>query len=211
MESTEKLFARYEQIALMIATDINRGIYTEGDKIFGRSVLAGKYGVSPETIRKALSILQEKGITSTFPGSGVYILSRQAARSFIDNFQQHSHLENLLQRLTSLTKHRNKLNQEIDKIIHEIVNFKRDILQNIQKIEDIPLSSQSLLIGKSVHEAQLRTITGVTVIAVRRKGRWYASPGKDLRLAEGDILQVAGHKKALELFRHLVEGDQVSF
>ena len=201
-----KKIAHYEQIALMIANDISRGSFTEGERISGRSVLAGRYGVSPETIRKALSLLHEQHITRASPGSGVYVLSRQAACEFATTFQESNYLETLLGHLNDLTKKRDQINAEIDKIVGQVVLFKRGILQSMHKTDELRIAPRSALIGKSIHESQLRTVTGANVIAVRRNGRWHISPGRKLLLEAGDILLVAGDNKALGLLRGLVEG-----
>ena len=52
MES-EKASA-YARIALDIAQRISRGELKENTRIYGRSIMASEYGVSPETIRRAL-------------------------------------------------------------------------------------------------------------------------------------------------------------
>ena len=52
--------AQYLQIALDLATRIARGELAEGSRIYGRSVMASEYGVSPETIRRALRLLADK-------------------------------------------------------------------------------------------------------------------------------------------------------
>ena len=49
--------SQYLQIALDLATRIARGELPEGSRIYGRSVMAPEYGVSPETIRRALRLL----------------------------------------------------------------------------------------------------------------------------------------------------------
>ncbi|CEP66168.1 Transcription regulator HTH, GntR [Moorella glycerini] len=200
--------ARYEQIALMIAGEILRGTYSEGERVSGRTILAGQYGVSPETVRKALALLQARQVVEVVPGSGVIILSRQAARDFIEDFHEHNSLEVLERRLDTLIKQRNKLNAEIDKLVKEIVHFKTGMLKNMQNAEEVLVSPDSPLVGKSVQEAQLRTVTGVTVTAVRRRGRWYASPGTELRLNAGDLLLVVGNQKAVDRLRQLAEGKQ---
>ncbi|OIQ08387.1 DNA-binding transcriptional repressor MngR [Moorella thermoacetica] len=205
--SSEEL-ARYEQIAIMIAGEILRGTYNEGERVSGRTILAGQYGVSPETVRKALALLQARQVVEVVPGSGVIILSRQAARDFIEDFHEHNSLEVLERRLDTLIKQRNKLNAEIDKLVKEIVHFKTGMLKNMQNAEEIMVSPGSPLVGKSVQEAQLRTVTGVIVTAVRRRGRWYASPGTELRLSAGDLLLVVGNQKAVDRLRRLAEGKQ---
>lgn len=209
-ESLPNQLARYEQIALMIANDISRGSFAEGERISGRSVLAGRYGVSPETIRKALSLLEEQQVAKTVQGSGVYILSREAARNFAANFQERNRLEHLLQHLKALIKERNKLNAEIEKLIQEIVLFKSSILKGMHKTEEIMVMPSSSLIGKSVYETQLRTVTGANVIAIWHNGRWHLSPGRKLLLKAGDILLVTGSNKALSLLRRMAENKTAS-
>ncbi len=52
----------YHQIAVDIAAKIVNGRYKEGERLHGRSTLASQYNVSPETIRKAVFLLQDMGI-----------------------------------------------------------------------------------------------------------------------------------------------------
>ena len=47
----------YQKIALDLANKIYTGSIVEGSTLYGRSVLAGKYNVSPETIRRAIKLL----------------------------------------------------------------------------------------------------------------------------------------------------------
>ena len=58
---------RYEQIAVDIASKVANGEYKIGAKLYGRSTLGGQYNVSPETIRRAMALLQKRGCGS---GSG---------------------------------------------------------------------------------------------------------------------------------------------
>ena len=48
------VLSQYLQIALDLATRIAKGELPEGSRIYGRSVMASEYNVSPETIRRAL-------------------------------------------------------------------------------------------------------------------------------------------------------------
>lgn len=203
METVNKESARYKQIALMLAGDISRGVYGEGQKLSGRSILAGKYAVSSETIRKALSLLQEQSVVETVPGSGVLIVSRQAAQDFVTGFQQHGTLDDMVNRLNELTRQRSSINQQIDRLLREILGYKRNLLKSMQNTADITVAAGSPLVGQSIQEACLRSVTGATIIAVHRKGRWHISPGQELLLAPGDMLMVAGHQNALTLLRQL--------
>ena len=49
----------YQKIAIDIASKIAAGKYKAGEKIYGRSMLAAHYAVSPETIRRAMFMLQD--------------------------------------------------------------------------------------------------------------------------------------------------------
>ncbi|HHX75095.1 MAG TPA: GntR family transcriptional regulator [Firmicutes bacterium] len=198
--------ARFEQIAILLAGDIVQGVYQEGEKISGRSTLAGKYNISPETVRKALALLQAKEVVTVVPNSGTIILSRQAAREFIDSFQEHSTLGALEKRLQQLTKERNRINAEIERVVRDIVSYKAGMLKNMQNAEEITLGPASPLNGYSLQETRLRSITGATVIAVRHQKRWYVSPDAELVLTAGDILLAVGTKKALGQLRKLAAG-----
>ena len=67
--------SQYLQIALDLATRIAQGELAEGSRIYGRSVLASEYGVSPETIRKALRLLADMKVVDVKPQSGAVVLS----------------------------------------------------------------------------------------------------------------------------------------
>ena len=77
-----KQSTRYIDIALNIATLIVNGELSEGDKVSGRSTLAGRYNVSPETVRRAVTLLKESGVVDSSPKSGISILSAYKAHEF---------------------------------------------------------------------------------------------------------------------------------
>ncbi|HZK24984.1 MAG TPA: TrkA C-terminal domain-containing protein [Oscillospiraceae bacterium] len=203
-----KDFARYEQIALIIARDITRGVYLEGEKISGRTTLASKYSISPETVRKALALLSAKQVVDVIPNSGTIILSRAAAQLFADDFKEHNALATMERRLTALSKERDQLNLEIERLVKEIVGFKDSMLKNMHNAEEITVGPNSPLIGESVQTAQLRTVTGATVTAIKHHGRWQISPGADIKLAEGDILLVLGSHQSIKYLRKLAAGSK---
>ena len=66
----------YQKIAIDIASKIAAGKYKTGEKIYGRSMLAAHYAVSPETIRRAMFMLQDVGIVAIESGSGSTVLSQ---------------------------------------------------------------------------------------------------------------------------------------
>ena len=77
----------YQKIAVDIASKIAAGEYQEGNKLFARSALAGQYSVSPETSRRAISILSDMGIVKAVKGSGLTIISKEKAIGLVEQFQ----------------------------------------------------------------------------------------------------------------------------
>ena len=59
---------RYLKIAVNLSYRIASGEIVEGQKLKGRSVLSTEYNVSPETIRRAMSILEDKEVVKIVPG-----------------------------------------------------------------------------------------------------------------------------------------------
>ncbi|MBC8138033.1 MAG: GntR family transcriptional regulator [Fibrella sp.] len=64
---------RYEEIADNLRQQIQQGKYPCGERLPGERALMRQYGVQRNTIRQALSLLQEDGLLVTRARSGVYI------------------------------------------------------------------------------------------------------------------------------------------
>ena len=76
----------YAQIALDIASRIAREDLKENTRISGRSLMSSEYGVSPETIRRSLGLLEETGIVEVRHNSGAIIKSKQQALLYLERF-----------------------------------------------------------------------------------------------------------------------------
>ena len=61
---------KYEAVAQAIKTDIENGVYTEGQAIPTEELLTAQYDVSRQTIRKALALLVEDDLIIKRQGSG---------------------------------------------------------------------------------------------------------------------------------------------
>ncbi|MFZ5651822.1 MAG: TrkA C-terminal domain-containing protein [Bacillota bacterium] len=189
MESQQTgVLARYVNIAIDIASRIVRGEYREGQKVFGRSTLAGKYNVSPETIRRALTLLQDTGIVSVSPGVGVVVRSRKAAEAFLAHSGQRQILRDVQERLHLLLRERDRLDAEIEKLMNELLDYTLKMAGRFQKIEEIKVARNSPLVGKSLLEAEFRGKTGATVIAIYRNGEEIVSPTAETILEADDVL-----------------------
>ena len=66
--------AKYESVAISIADQVAKGIYVINERLRGRSTLASLYKVSPETIRRAMALLEAHGVVKVTQGSGIRVL-----------------------------------------------------------------------------------------------------------------------------------------
>lgn len=73
----------YKSIALDIAQRIVSGEFPVQSKLSGRSLLAGQYHVSPETIRKAMGLLKDENIVFVSQGKEIIVISDQKAYEYI--------------------------------------------------------------------------------------------------------------------------------
>ncbi|MCL5057335.1 MAG: GntR family transcriptional regulator [Actinobacteria bacterium] len=201
------LTARYVTIAIDIASRIVRGEYREGQKVFGRSTLAGKYNVSPETIRRALILLQDTGIVNVSPGVGVVVRSKRAAETFMAQSGQRQILRDLQERLHILLRQRDNLNQEIEKLTNDLLDYTFKMAGRFQKIEEIKVNRCSPLVGRSLMEAEFRGKTGATVLAIYRNGEEIVSPRADTIIEVDDVLIMVSQPEMKDELHRMVDPD----
>lgn len=196
---------RYEQIARDLAERISRGEYREGEKIFGRSTLAGTYQVSPETIRRAIALLHSRGVLAAEAGRGVTITSVSNAQKFLEEFRAREHLTELQEKIASLFEQRRRLDEEIEGTLGEILAYTSKSISTVQNLTELVIQPGSSLVGQSLASAQIRLRTGTTIIAVAKDGEDIYSPGPDVTLGAGDVLVAVGTNEAKDKLKLLVE------
>ncbi|CAH2212552.1 TrkA C-terminal domain-containing protein [Tepidibacter aestuarii] len=184
---------RYIKIAVDVATRIYKGNISEGEKLRGRSILASEYNVSPETIRKAMKVLEDRDVVRVSKGSGIIVLSKYKAGEVIQSFRNSEEtISGLRQNLKNLMDQK----KEIDKRIHEtmekiidLYKFKRsEIIDPIQ----IQLKEEYHIIGKTIGECKIWENTGATILGVLRNGNMILSPGPNLEFKVDDSLIIVG-------------------
>ncbi|WP_459129859.1 TrkA C-terminal domain-containing protein [Guggenheimella bovis] len=186
--------SRYEKIAVDIAYSISQGEWQEGDTIKGRSTLSGKYSVSSETIRRAVSLLHEFGVVEVIERKGIVVLSQEKAKEYILEFQHKDKILLMRENLKTLMEERQAIdtimNAKIDHIIEQAM-----ILRNSGMINPLEakITKGSKLIGHTVGEVQFWKHTGATIIAIQREGHLVLSPGPELIFYEGDIIMYVGN------------------
>jgi K+/H+ antiporter YhaU regulatory subunit KhtT len=185
----------YKKIAIDIANKIVKGDIKEKDKISGRTVLSSMYNVSPETIRRAVSLLHESNVVSVAQGSGIEVLSISEAEKFINKNKDNEYLTSVKENIRSLLEQHRKLDEEIQKSFEEITDYV-ERFQNISPFTliEIEINNKCKMLGKRIAETRFFQHTKATIIAYRRAGEIIISPGPDYVFLEGDIIVVTGIK-----------------
>lgn len=197
----------YIKIAFDVAGRIYRGEFKEGQKIHGRSVLASEYNVSPETIRRAMALLNDLEVITISQGSGIFIMSRQNAETFLKRFEDRETINKLRNEIIDHMMQKKSLESMINHKLQEIIDYstKLKAINPLDPVEvEIPRGCP--LIGKTISESKFWQITGGTIIGIRRKDAILISPGPYAGFEEGDIIVVVGDTGLLERLKNCLAG-----
>lgn len=198
--------SQYLQIALDLAGRVARGEFPEGSRIYGRSVMASEYNVSPETIRRALRLLADMQVVEIRPQSGVVVLSASNARRYIENFEGDAGVYALYKQLKALISEEEALHRRIAETAAALVKRREAFASSRQPLPnfEVPVPERSPLAGKSIGELKFWQSTGATIIAIRRGETILLSPGPYAEFQPGDILVLAGTPAAAEAAHNLI-------
>ncbi|MDF2669006.1 MAG: GntR family transcriptional regulator [Paenibacillus sp.] len=189
----------YKSIALDIAHRVVKGEFPVESKISGRSLLASQYHVSPETIRKAVSLLKNENIVSVSQGKEITIVSDELASSYIHRNKYLESVYSLKLDLQQLMVQKKEVDSKFEALISEIIHAS-DRLQNLKPYHpvEIKVREHSSAIGKTIANLQIWQNTGATIVALRRDKEVSISPGPHVVLRENDCLVVVGEGRVLE-------------
>jgi len=191
--------AIYRSIALDIAQRIINDEFPEGAKLSGRSLLASQYNVSPETIRKAISLLKEENVVAVSQGKEITILSIQKSYHFIEHCKSADSVYSLRQDAESLLKKKREIDKHLEEILKGIINYS-DRLRNLTPYNpvEIEVVVNSHVIGKKISDIKLWQHTGATIVAIRRGTEIIISPGPSAIIEVYDRIVVVGDRDVLE-------------
>lgn len=187
-----------------LAHAIMMGEYHEGEKILGRSTLAGRYNVSPETIRRAIAILQNVGVVMVNQGVGITVTSKAMAEKFFKSFDQKGEIQSFLEDLRQLMDQRRQNDLKIESHLNKFQGYVDRIMSRWLDVGEIEVGKDSSAIGKTLRELQIRERTGTTVIAVIRDGLEQFSPEAGFILRGEDVLLAAGSAEGQAKLRQLI-------
>ncbi|MBE6067639.1 MAG: GntR family transcriptional regulator [Clostridium lundense] len=185
--------AVYKNIALDIANKIVLGELKSSEKISGRSTLASMYNVSPETIRRAIALLEDMNVVLSTKGSGVEIMSIQAAEKFIEKNKDTEYLATVKENIFDLIDKKRKLDEEIEVNFEKVLDFV-DRFKNITPFTliEVEIKEDCKVLNKKINELRFWQATGATMLAYRRNGKIVVSPGPDYVFKDEDIIVVIG-------------------
>ncbi len=200
--------ARYLKIAVDIAARIVSGDLNEGERLKGRSVLSTEYNVSPETIRRAISLLSDSLVVEVNVGTGITVLSREKAVQFVKGFKDDESLAELNQSLSQLFEKRRLLDEEISATTRSIIDMYKYMRSDLITPVEIILPADSHMVGKSIGNLQVWHNTGATIIGIIRGNTVIISPGPYYEFAPHDSVLIVGDENVIERFNIYMRRDR---
>lgn len=183
----------YKQIALDIAQGIVAGRYPPGVKLRGRSTLAGQYNVSPETIRRAVALLEKSQVLEVLPGAGIFIKSEAHAQEFVSQFNDRIDLGEIRGSILTLLQQQQAISEELmDKtqtLLDAVARFNYLSPLVIYEIEITEACDKK---DQTIGDLKFWKNTYATILAIRREDNTIPSPGPYAQLRQGDVLLVVG-------------------
>jgi len=197
----------YAQIALDIAVRISKGALKENTKVHGRSVMSSEYGVSPETIRRAMKLLEDVGVVENRPNSGTIILSAQKAGEYVEKLGEQNDVRVHQKKLMELLREQTDISRQIAEISDAIVriNQKFTTASPFNSYE-VKVQPTSKLLGKTIGDVMFWQNTSATIIAIRRRDSIILSPGPYAAFQTDDTIVFVGDVKCAETVWAFVNG-----
>lgn len=191
---------RYLKIAVDLSARIASGEIPEGEKLKGRSVLSTEYNVSPETIRRAMSILSDKDVVEINVGSGIVVTSREKAIQFVKSFKDDESIADIRLTLSQMLEKRKNLDDDIVSMTNKIIELYQYRRSDLITPVEIQIPEGSRIIGKSIGELEVWHNTGATIIGIIQVDRIIISPGPYYEFDQNDRILIVGDENVIERF-----------
>ncbi|NLJ41235.1 MAG: GntR family transcriptional regulator [Clostridiales bacterium] len=196
--------SRYYKIAVDLAVRIASGKIPEGERLKGRSRLSTEYNVSPETIRRAISILAESKVVVVKVGSGIEVASKKNAIAFVRNFREVEKITELRGHLAEMMEQKALLEEQISSLTTKIIDQYGYLRSNLIDPVEFLVAEDSPIIGKSIGELSIWQNTGVTVIGIVQYDDMLISPGPFYKFNPNDGVLVIGDDKSIKTFESFI-------
>jgi len=171
-------------------------------------------------VSQAITVLVKK------MNPGLHMVTRahslEQIKDFIENGVYHivqpefeAGLEFTRQALLHLDMPVERIQQFTDEIHHELYQplYDRQVeynsiaqLQNssrLFRLTWVTIHPESRLVGKTIAQSEIRSLTGATIAGVLRNGKLYSNPAPDFMIEQQDMVGVLGKNDQLATFREL--------
>ncbi|WP_446897020.1 TrkA C-terminal domain-containing protein [Clostridium sp. LBM24168] len=198
----------YQKIAVDIANRIAAGDFSIGDKIYGRSSLASHYNVSPETVRRAIILLNDMDIVEVVKGSGIIVKSVDNCLKFIEKFKEIRSINSIKKEILDIFEQKNVLEKRVQVKINELIDYSNRFARtNPFSPFEFQIYSGLSIIGKTICEIKFWQNTNATIIAIRRKGKLIISPGPYAVFEDNDIFVAVGDEESYDKIKKFIYGN----
>lgn len=189
----------YKQIALDIAQGIIGGRYPVGVKLRGRSTLASQYNVSPETIRRAVALLEKGEVLEVMPGAGIIIRSEEHAQEFVNRLKDLTDLNGIRNRIHDLMQAQRAVNEELMEATQTLLDaVDRFNYLNPLILYEIEITESCDKKDRTIGDLRFWKNTYATILAIKRQENTIPSPGPYAQLRVGDTLLIVGDEASYQ-------------
>lgn len=195
---------RYLKIAVDLSARIASGEIPEGERLKGRSVLSTEYNVSPETIRRSMSVLSDKKVVEINLGSGIVVSSKENAIQFIKSFKDDESIAEMRLELSQMFEKRKQLDEKITSMTEHIIDMYRYKRTDLITPVEIRVPTSSHIIGKSIGELEVWHNTGATIIGIIQNKDIIISPGPYYEFEQTDRILIVGDENVIERFNAFI-------
>ena len=190
---------RYMLVAHDMACKIADGLYKEGETVYARSALASQYGVSSETARRAICVLDDLGIVESTKGSGVKIVSYEKAVEYARHSGDFSSIHDLREDLLECVKKQRDDCDELNALLETLIKKSEHFSTSNPFVPfQTKIAEGSHVDGKTLAELNFWHNTLATVVALRKGEELILSPGPYAALRAGDVLYYIGDSGCID-------------
>lgn len=196
---------KYQIIAEDIAAKIVEKKYVVGDKIYARSTLASNYGVSAETARRAIAVLQDLNIVEAMKGSGVVITSYERAAQFIHQLADVQSVREIRQQLKTHISAQYEELKKLEQAANELVE-RTERYQSINPFVpfQLEITDDCPYIDQSLGEINFWHQTRATIVGIKKDDTIIVSPGPYATLNSGNIIYFIGEESCFDAVRNFL-------
>lgn len=177
-----------------LAKRISQNEFQVGDKLHARSKLASYYNVSPETARKAVTVLVDLDIVKVKHGSGFTVASTTLAREFVEQYHDVQSIGDLKAMLEdSMIRQQEELSffaGALNQLLTQTDNF---YTTNPLNPFHVKVTEDCRYLNETVADINLWQQTTATLIAINRENELFVSPGPYAQLLVDDLLYFVGN------------------